>query len=184
MTTYAECDCGTRTNRRTADAPRTYTCQDCLTAARRAKVQAALDAGLGIPAAAQAARMHPDTVRRLVREGAVVVRPVAPPSMGRWRERALCANHSRPSLWDGETREDVAAARAVCRRCPVVDDCRAEAARLDRTGEAPGVWGGMTAAERAWIRSVPPPPRLTGDALYRAALGERYDLDRLTEETA
>ena len=74
-----------------------------------------------------------------------------------WRERALCANHSRPSLWDGETREDVAAARAVCRRCPVVDDCWAEAARLDRTGEAPGVWGGMTAAERAWARETTRP---------------------------
>jgi len=41
-----------------------------------------------------------------------------------------------------------AAAKAVCRRCPVVQQCRAHALA---TPEAYGVWGGLTEEERAMV---------------------------------
>jgi WhiB family redox-sensing transcriptional regulator len=50
-----------------------------------------------------------------------------------------------------------AAAKAVCRRCPVLEDCARHALA---TGERFGVWGGMTEAERA---------RITTDAQADAA---------------
>ena len=44
-----------------------------------------------------------------------------------------------------------AAAKRVCRRCPVVQDCAAYALA---SGERYGVWGGMTEAERARIAAA------------------------------
>ncbi|WP_306189098.1 WhiB family transcriptional regulator [Streptomyces sp. MK5] len=66
-----------------------------------------------------------------------------------WRERGAC-RFEDPELFfplgDGllslrQTEE----ARAVCRRCPVLRECRTFALR---NGEYDGVWGGMTAGER------------------------------------
>ena len=40
------------------------------------------------------------------------------------------------------------AAKQVCRRCPVIDECRRHALQV---GEPYGVWGGLTVTERAEI---------------------------------
>lgn len=39
-------------------------------------------------------------------------------------------------------------AKALCRRCPVLTDCRAHALRV---GEAYGIWGGQTESQRAAV---------------------------------
>ena len=186
MRTCSRCGRLFAPQRRSWNRTRCDGCRDAV-ADRRATVADALSAGASVEDAAREVGTHPDTVRRWLREGVITVRPrpadTGPPAS--WRDDALCANHSRPWLWDGETRDDVAAARKVCARCPVTDACWAEAARVDAAHGATGVWAGMTAQERAWARrSVPPPPRLTGDALYRAAMDERYDPARLAEESA
>ncbi len=70
-----------------------------------------------------------------------------------WRERAACL-HEDPDLFfpigtTGPTLEQIDEAKAVCRRCPVVEQC------LDwvvQVGQVDGIWGGMTANERALRR--------------------------------
>ena len=68
-----------------------------------------------------------------------------------WQLRGNCSGHplevffpdddSRSSL---RRRED--AAKRICRQCPVVNECRDHALR---TPEHHGIWGAMTARERA-----------------------------------
>ncbi|MFP8963481.1 WhiB family transcriptional regulator [Streptomyces nanhaiensis] len=70
-----------------------------------------------------------------------------------WRESAACRGED-PELFfpigDGGLAErQTARARAVCRGCPVMPQCRDWAVR---NGETEGVWGGTTAAERRLIR--------------------------------
>lgn len=69
-----------------------------------------------------------------------------------WRHRGACRDED-PELFFPVGRDDVgpnrlqvAEAKAVCRRCPVMSRCRAWALA---TGEPYGVWGGMSADERA-----------------------------------
>lgn len=70
-----------------------------------------------------------------------------------WRERAACRDEeselffpvgtSGPAIWQASR------AKAVCHRCPVVEEC------LDfalRTGQDHGIWGGMTEDERRVLR--------------------------------
>jgi WhiB family transcriptional regulator, redox-sensing transcriptional regulator len=66
-----------------------------------------------------------------------------------WHDQALCKNYE-PSVFFGDdgiamTYEDAEWAKAICRRCPVRDDCLDYALRnrIDY-----GVWGAMTEAER------------------------------------
>ncbi|MER6983616.1 WhiB family transcriptional regulator [Streptomyces carpinensis] len=66
-----------------------------------------------------------------------------------WRERGAC-RFEDPELFFplGEgvlSLRQIEQARAVCRRCPVLRECRAFALR---NSEYDGVWGGMTAGER------------------------------------
>lgn len=69
-----------------------------------------------------------------------------------WRRRAACAGLD-PELFFAsedvenrqERRERDAAAKAVCGRCAVVDDCLAYALEAR---ERYGIWGGLTADER------------------------------------
>jgi WhiB family redox-sensing transcriptional regulator len=75
---------------------------------------------------------------------------------GHWTERALCREPGTdPELFFpvGETglaaRRQVAAAKAVCARCPVMDQCRDWAVR---TGQPEGIWGGTTPDERRHLR--------------------------------
>lgn len=72
-----------------------------------------------------------------------------------WRSAAACLG-SDPELFfpSGTTgsvyREQVAAAQAVCRRCPVVTECRADALAY-----APyGIAGGLTEQERSAVRTT------------------------------
>lgn len=69
-----------------------------------------------------------------------------------WEQRAACRGHD-PSLFFGPNRFEPkrerlareAAAKDVCRRCPVQVPCREHALA---TGEAFGVWGGLGESER------------------------------------
>ena len=68
----------------------------------------------------------------------------------RWEDSAACA--SRPFLFfgrDGETGIERAsresAAKAICRTCPVLDDCLADALANSNKW---GVWGGTGEKER------------------------------------
>ncbi|MEU8473715.1 WhiB family transcriptional regulator [Streptomyces hygroscopicus] len=60
-----------------------------------------------------------------------------------WQARAECLDED-PDLFFTST----ASAKTVCRRCPVLDQCREWA--LDRRIEF-GVWGGLSEAERRAI---------------------------------
>jgi WhiB family redox-sensing transcriptional regulator len=56
-----------------------------------------------------------------------------------WRSLAACRNTPDPDIFfpmDG-TRAAAGAAKAICRRCPVLADCRSWAL----THEAYGIWG-------------------------------------------
>lgn len=66
-----------------------------------------------------------------------------------WRERAACLRVD-PDLFfpignSGPTLEQIDEARAVCGRCPVVEQCLDWAMEV---GQVEGIWGGMTESER------------------------------------
>ena len=70
-----------------------------------------------------------------------------------WRHSALCQDED-PELFFpigniGPSLRQVAAAKEVCRRCSVADDCLSWA--MD-TGQDSGVWGGKSEDERRLIR--------------------------------
>lgn len=46
-------------------------------------------------------------------------------------------------------RDEVAKAKAICRRCPIIEQCLADA--LDRN-EQHGTWGGLSKSERQVLR--------------------------------
>ena len=65
-----------------------------------------------------------------------------------WRDQAACLDHPQ-ELWfpvgnTGTAIIQTAVAKAICRRCPVIEACLTWA--LD-TGES-GVWGGLSEDER------------------------------------
>ena len=75
---------------------------------------------------------------------------------GEWTERAACRDHPI-ELWfpprgDDQFDRTVQAAQAeaiaICRTCPVIAECREHGIRH----EDYGVWGGLTAPQRASIR--------------------------------
>ncbi|MFF3517748.1 WhiB family transcriptional regulator [Streptomyces sp. NPDC002573] len=70
-----------------------------------------------------------------------------------WRERAECLRVD-PDLFfpisnGGLTLLQIDKAKAVCGRCPVVEQCLDWAVR---TGQADGIWGGLTEGERRALR--------------------------------
>jgi WhiB family transcriptional regulator, redox-sensing transcriptional regulator len=70
-----------------------------------------------------------------------------------WRHRALC-RHVDPELFfpigtTGPAAVQVEEAKAVCRRCPVVNDCLQWALA---SGQDAGVWGGLDEDERRALR--------------------------------
>lgn len=78
-----------------------------------------------------------------------------------WQDRGLC-RQSNPEVFfhpDGERgparrwREE--RALAVCRRCPVLQQCRDHALQVD---EPYGIWGGMTEQEGSALRTRGAPP--------------------------
>lgn len=73
-----------------------------------------------------------------------------------WMETAACRDvtgHTFFPTTDGQ----IAAAKAVCRRCPVRGTCLETALR---NGERHGVWGGLTEQERRRLTRRPGPSRL------------------------
>jgi WhiB family transcriptional regulator, redox-sensing transcriptional regulator len=70
-----------------------------------------------------------------------------------WRHRAIC-RHVDPELFfpigtTGPAAVQVEEAKAVCRRCPVVNDCLQWALA---SGQDAGVWGGLDEDERRALR--------------------------------
>ncbi|GAA4179102.1 WhiB family transcriptional regulator [Streptosporangium oxazolinicum] len=67
-----------------------------------------------------------------------------------WAARGACAT-SDPELFFPLTpsAEHEARAKAVCERCPVLEECRAYALRA---AEPEGIWGGLTVRERRGLR--------------------------------
>lgn len=70
-----------------------------------------------------------------------------------WRQRSACQKED-PDLFfpignTGPALQQIEQAKAVCRRCPVLERCAAWALM---TGEAHGVWGGMSEDDRRRIR--------------------------------
>ena len=84
---------------------------------------------------------------------------------GEWVTRAKCRDGDPDALFVRGAAQRRAA--AICRRCPVVLECRADA--LDNKVEF-GVWGGLTERQRrALLRKN---PQITSWAEYLAAGGE------------
>ena len=73
------------------------------------------------------------------------------PWVDEWASKALCSGQDPDALFvRGKAQHD---AKAVCKTCPVLAQCLAEA--LDNRTEF-GVWGGMTERERrALLRKRP-----------------------------
>jgi WhiB family redox-sensing transcriptional regulator len=70
-----------------------------------------------------------------------------------FRHRAICRDED-PELFfpvgtSGPALLQTAAAKTVCRRCPVVSECLTHALAV---GEDAGVWGGMAEDERRALR--------------------------------
>jgi WhiB family redox-sensing transcriptional regulator len=66
-----------------------------------------------------------------------------------WRHRAICRNED-PDLFfpigtTGPALLQIEQAKAVCHRCPVMDQCRQWAME---SGQDIGVWGGLSEDER------------------------------------
>jgi WhiB family redox-sensing transcriptional regulator len=79
------------------------------------------------------------------------------PNRADWRHHAACRSVD-PELFfpvgtQGAALVQVAAARAVCRRCPVESACLGWALGKPQLS---GVWGGTTEAERRALRALPP----------------------------
>ena len=77
----------------------------------------------------------------------------APGLTDRWRDQAACRS-SDPELFfpvgsTGPVRDEIEAAKAVCRSCPSLDPCLEFALR---TGQDAGVWGATSEDERRAIR--------------------------------
>lgn len=78
-----------------------------------------------------------------------------------WTEHAACDGRSGGSTdpWHDEERYDEA--RAICRACPVRDQCEADGLGLLQVIRIEGIWAGHTPAElRALARSRGLPSRL------------------------
>jgi WhiB family redox-sensing transcriptional regulator len=70
-----------------------------------------------------------------------------------WRHRAACRDED-PELFfpvgnSGPALLQIAEAKTVCRRCPVVSRCLTEAIEC---GDDAGVWGGMSEDERRALK--------------------------------
>lgn len=77
--------------------------------------------------------------------------PISVP-LGPWREQAACADLVRRGLaktswwYPGKSENRLAEkAKAVCARCPVIDDCKGYAVA---TSEKHGIWGGLNEERR------------------------------------
>ena len=85
-----------------------------------------------------------------------------PPGVDAWWPRAACKG-SDQSIFFADDSESIAAAKAVCARCPVREQC------LDFSlqGHHYGIWGGLTDKERARVRRDQRRRRRTVDEVER-----------------
>ena len=92
-------------------------------------------------------------------KGMIRATPHGPDRPDDWRDRAECKDDPIPDLWfvpPGD-RHGIAAAKAICHRCPVAAECLAEAMA---NPSIVGVWGGTTENQRAKLRArAPRPPK-------------------------
>lgn len=89
----------------------------------------------------------------------------ATPERGEWVTQAKCRNGDPDALFVRGAEQRKAA--VICRHCPVLNECRADA--LDNRVEF-GVWGGLTERQRrALLRKN---PHITNWADYLAQGGE------------
>lgn len=87
------------------------------------------------------------------------------PERGEWVTQAKCRNEDPDALFVRGAEQRKAA--VICRHCPVLTECRADA--LDNRVEF-GVWGGLTERQRrALLRKN---PHITDWANYLAKGGE------------
>lgn len=96
--------------------------------------------------------MTPDLVRRVSADSRFRA-ALAAPGTPQWREVGACVSAEYPDVFfplDNEF-DHVEPARSVCRSCPVLGECLADA--LGRS-DIEGVWGATTAAERRTMRAV------------------------------
>lgn len=95
--------------------------------------------------------------------------PPVPPMP--WAVRAACQGHDPEDWMDDRPGLPTAAARAVCAACPVRAACLAHALAYD---EPWGMWGGLTARERAAHRlGLPVPAHDDARRPYMGARGPR-----------
>jgi WhiB family transcriptional regulator, redox-sensing transcriptional regulator len=71
-----------------------------------------------------------------------------------WRHGAICRRYENPELFfpvgtSGPALLQIAEAKTVCRRCPVVSECLTWALE---SGQDAGVWGGMSEDERRALK--------------------------------
>ena len=78
-----------------------------------------------------------------------------------WSDRAACLRAEPETFFPigkaGVALDEVSAAKAICGRCAVLDECRAYALR---SRQAFGVWGGLDEEERRVIWLTQPEPAL------------------------
>jgi hypothetical protein len=97
-------------------------------------------------------------------------------TIGDWRDRAVCVDEDPDLFFPVVERgmlavAEIAAAKAICARCPVLDECRAWA----RRSLAYGIAGGLTADER---RKLPAPPEVLKPSgrLGPPVIGDRREI--------
>lgn len=108
-------------------------------------------------------------------KGYIRATPHGPDHPDDWREQAECRDDPTPDRWfvpPGD-RYGIAAAKAVCARCPVAAECLAEAMTDPSTV---GVWGGLSETERAKLRAHT--PRQPKDIQHGTPGGHRTHLGR------
>lgn len=74
-----------------------------------------------------------------------------------WQDEARCAVEDPVAFFHGSVEKAV----AICAQCPVQRECLGYAFEND---EQFGIWGGMTAAERATVRDMADPKSTTSSA--------------------
>lgn len=97
-----------------------------------------------------------------LKQGRTIVRETdwldpRPEHLRPWQDQAACRGEDsvwflpqEPERRGARLRREIRA-KAVCGRCPVLDDCREHALRV---GESSGIWGALTEDERAQILSL------------------------------
>jgi WhiB family transcriptional regulator, redox-sensing transcriptional regulator len=110
------------------------------------------------------------------------------PTSHDWRHDALCADprEGSPELWfpignTGPSTLQTEAAKAVCRRCPVMDQCLQWALANPRLADH-GVWGGLSEDERRNIRRRATRTRQNAADLGQEAAAQLADIDELRRD--